>query len=56
MDVKAGCIDLPGRTTKGKRARFLPIYGDMAPTATQTATETLRKVNGKLRWTERVDV
>ena len=22
-------IDLPGRTTKGKKPRFLPIYGDM---------------------------
>lgn len=31
INLKAGRIDLPGRTTKGRRARFLPIYGDMAP-------------------------
>ncbi|PYT20695.1 MAG: hypothetical protein DMG57_41260 [Acidobacteria bacterium] len=31
IDFKARRIDLPGRTTKGKRARFPPIYGDMAP-------------------------
>ena len=30
IDLKAGRIDLPGRTTKNKRPRFLPIYGDMA--------------------------
>jgi integrase len=30
IDFKAKRIDLPGRTTKGKKARFLPIYGDMA--------------------------
>jgi integrase len=29
IDFKAKRIDLPGRTTKNKRARFLPIYGDM---------------------------
>jgi len=30
IDFKAGRIDLPGRTTKNKRSRYLPIYGDMA--------------------------
>ncbi len=30
IDLKAGRIDLPGRITKSKRPRFLPIYGDMA--------------------------
>jgi integrase len=30
IDFKAKRIDLPGRTTKSKKARFLPIYGDMA--------------------------
>jgi integrase len=29
IDLKAKRIDLPGRTTKGKKPRFLPIYGDM---------------------------
>jgi integrase len=29
IDFKAGRIELPGRTTKNKRPRFLPIYGDM---------------------------
>jgi integrase len=29
IDLKAKRIDLPGRTTKNKKARFLPIYGDM---------------------------
>jgi integrase len=31
IDLKTGRIDLPGRTTKGKKPRFLPIYGDMGP-------------------------
>jgi integrase len=30
IDFKRSRIDLPGRTTKNKKARFLPIYGDMA--------------------------
>jgi hypothetical protein len=30
IDLKAKRIELPGRTTKGKKPRFLPIYGDMA--------------------------
>lgn len=30
IGFKAGRIDLPGRTTKNTRPRFLPIYGDMA--------------------------
>lgn len=30
IDFRAKRIDLPGRTTKNKRPRFLPIYGDMA--------------------------
>ncbi|HEV2201735.1 MAG TPA: site-specific integrase [Bryobacteraceae bacterium] len=30
IDFNAGRINLPGRTTKNKRPRFLPIYGDMA--------------------------
>jgi integrase len=29
IDLKAKRIDLPGRTTKNRKARFLPIYGDM---------------------------
>ncbi|MCU1336357.1 MAG: phage integrase protein breaking and rejoining enzyme [Bryobacterales bacterium] len=31
IDLKARRIELPGRTTKTKRPRFLPIYGDMGP-------------------------
>ncbi len=31
IDLNAKRIDLPGRTTKNKKARFLPIYGDMGP-------------------------
>jgi integrase len=30
IDFKRSRIDLPGRTTKNKKPRFLPIYGDMA--------------------------
>jgi len=30
VDLKAGRINLPGRTTKNGRPRYLPIYGDMA--------------------------
>jgi integrase len=30
IDLKAKRIELPGRTTKNKKPRFLPIYGDMA--------------------------
>jgi integrase len=30
IDLKAGRIYLPGRTTKNKTPRYLPIYGDMA--------------------------
>lgn len=30
IDLKAKRIDLPGRSTKNKKPRFLPIYGDMA--------------------------
>jgi integrase len=29
IDLKAGRIDLPAKTTKNKAARYLPIYGDM---------------------------
>lgn len=29
IDVKSARIDLPGRTTKNKKPRYLPIYGDM---------------------------
>jgi integrase len=29
IDLKAGRIDLPGKTTKNRKARYLPIYGDM---------------------------
>jgi len=31
IDFKAMRINLPGHTTKNKRPRFLPIYGDMGP-------------------------
>lgn len=30
IDMRAGRIDLPGRTTKNKKPRYLPIYNDMA--------------------------
>ena len=30
IDFKTKRIDLPGRTTKNKKPRYLPIYGDMA--------------------------
>jgi integrase len=30
IDLRAKRIDLPGRITKNKKPRFLPIYGDMA--------------------------
>ncbi len=30
IDFKAARIELPGRTTKNSRPRYLPIYGDMA--------------------------
>jgi integrase len=30
-DLKTKRIELPGRTTKSKKPRFLPIYGDMGP-------------------------
>jgi integrase len=30
IDLKASRIELPGRTTKNKNARYLPIYGDMS--------------------------
>jgi len=30
IDLRAKRIELPGRTTKNKKPRFLPIYGDMA--------------------------
>jgi integrase len=30
IDLKPKRIDLPGRTTKSKKSRFLPVYGDMA--------------------------
>ncbi|MGC2745254.1 MAG: tyrosine-type recombinase/integrase [Candidatus Angelobacter sp.] len=29
IDFKSARIDLPGRTTKNKKPRYLPIYGDM---------------------------
>jgi integrase len=29
IDFKAGRIELPGKTTKNKTPRYLPIYGDM---------------------------
>jgi integrase len=29
IDLKAGRIELPGKTTKNKKPRYLPIYGDM---------------------------
>jgi integrase len=31
VDLKAKRINLPGRTTKNGKTRYLPIYGDMAP-------------------------
>jgi integrase len=31
IDLKTGRINLPGRTTKNKKPRYLPIYGDMGP-------------------------
>jgi integrase len=30
IDLKAGRINLPGRTTKNGKPRYLPIYGDLA--------------------------
>ncbi len=30
IDLAAGRTCLPGRTTKNRKARYLPIYGDMA--------------------------
>lgn len=38
IDFRANRIELPARTTKSKKARYLPIYGDMAAELSMAVT------------------